>query len=623
VDIYNDVNQIGEILFTKGALDAEGLVKLQEAELYVRDRLSQERAQQIRDSVPHAHHTTAADVIAEMKLSGPKGVVDEGVIVRCLAQHLGYPFMRLEPLEIDPEFVTKTLPEKFAVRFLLAPVSEEDSTIRVAMYDPTQIEVIEDIGRISGRKIEVVVAPKSDIQKILLEFHGFRGSIKAAEASHVKHFADIGDLERLSDLQSLEEISYTEKNIATAVDAMFRRAISLRASDIHIEPKRTRSALRMRIDGILHDVEWIPAPLHQAFTTRIKGMAALDVAEKRRPQDGRIKLRAGNREIEVRTSTVPTAFGEKSVCRLQDPDLIFMDLEELGLTPRDLATFKGILNRTHGIILVTGPTGSGKTTTLYSALKTLASPDVNITTIEDPVEMVTERFNQIGVNPAVSMLHDPNEKMTFGPLMRHVMRQDPDIIMVGEIRDPETAALAVQAALTGHLIFSTAHTNDAISAISRMLDLKVPAFLLANTVVGLLAQRLIRKICPHCMRRFTISLKALNKQGFNFEGPEKVRLRQGAGCHQCRDTGYYKRESVYEVVKIDEDMSKLIVENPDPVALREMARKKKFRSLWENAIRKMLSGVTTVEEVLRVVQPDPKFNEPIRLDSADVGIVET
>jgi general secretion pathway protein E len=221
------------------------------------------------------------------------------------------------------------------------------------------------------------------------------------------------------------------------------------------------------------------------------------------------------------------------------------------------------------------------------------------------------------------MLHDTNERMTFGPLMRHVMRQDPDIIMVGEIRDPETAALAVQAALTGHLVFSTVHTNDAISAISRMLDLKVPAFLLANTLTGLMAQRLMRRICPQCVRKFAISLKALNRQGFNFEGPERVSLRQGAGCHNCRDTGYFKRESVYEVVKIDEDISKMIVENPDPVALREMARKKKCRSLWENAIRKMLAGVTTVEEVLRVVQPDPKFNEPIRLEGAETGIVET
>lgn len=623
MDIYNDVNQIGEILFTKGALDAEGLIKLQEAELYIRDRLSQERAKQVRDSVPHAHHTTAADVIAEMKLSGPNGVVDEASVVQCLAEHLGYPFMRLEPLEMDPDFVTKTLPEKFAIRFLLAPVAEEDSVIKVAMYDPTQVEVIEDIGRISGHKIDVVVSPKSDIQKILLEFHGFRGSIKAAEASHVKHFADVGDLERLSDLQSLEDITHTDKNITTAVDAMFRRAITLRASDIHIEPKRAKSALRMRIDGILHDVDWIPAPLHQAFTTRIKGMAALDIAEKRRPQDGRIKLRAGAREIEVRTSTVPTAFGEKTVCRLQDPELIFMDLADLGFTTTDQQTFNGIINRTHGIILVTGPTGSGKTTTLYSALKTLASPDVNITTIEDPVEMVTERFNQIGVNPAVSMLHDVAERMTFGPLMRHVMRQDPDIIMVGEIRDTQTATLSVQAALTGHLVFSTVHTNDALSAVSRMLDLSVPAFLLANTLSGLIAQRLVRRVCPHCVRPFSISLKALNRQGFNFEGPENVRLKQGAGCHQCRDTGYYKRESVFEVVRIDEDISKLIVENPDPIALREMARKKKYRSLWENAIRKMLAGITTIEEVLRVVKPDPKFNEPIRLDNKESGIVET
>jgi general secretion pathway protein E len=342
-------------------------------------------------------------------------------------------------------------------------------------------------------------------------------------------------------------------------------------------------------------------------------MAAMDIAEKRRPQDGRIKLNTRNREIEVRVSTVPTAFGEKTVCRIQDPDLLFMDLEELGFTPYDLTLFQGFINRPHGIILVSGPTGSGKTTTLYSALKVLSTPDRNITTIEDPVEMVFERFNQISVNPAVSMLHDPKERMTFGPILRHVMRQDPDIIMIGEIRDQETASLAVQAALTGHLVLSTIHTNDALSAVSRMLDLKIPSFLLANTLIGLLAQRLIRRICPSCVENHTVSLKQLNKQGFNFEGPEKILLKRGKGCHQCRDTGYYRRESVYEVVGIDEDMAKLISETPDIKALKEVAKKKNFSSLWENAIRKMLNGVTTVEEVLRVVQPDPQFNEPIHL----------
>jgi len=248
-------------------------------------------------------------------------------------------------------------------------------------------------------------------------------------------------------------------------------------------------------------------------------------------------------------------------------------------------------------------------------MKVLASADRNITTIEDPVEMVFERFNQISVNPAVSMLHNPEEKMTFGPLMRHVMRQDPDVIMIGEIRDEETSRLAVQAALTGHLVFSTIHTNDALSAVNRMLDLKVPSFLLAGTVVGLMAQRLIRKVCPYCIQEYSIELKDLNKRGFNFEGPERVLLKRGQGCFQCRDTGYFKRESVYEVVAIDDDISRLITDSPDMIAMREMAKKKKFSTLWENAIRKMLNGVTTPEEVLRVAQPDPHFNEPIHLRS--------
>jgi general secretion pathway protein E len=613
VDIYNDIMQIGEILYTEEILDENGMVRLQEAEQYIKDRLTQDRAKQVREGVPHAHQTTAVEVIAEMKLSGPKGLVGESQIVEALAKHLGYPFMRLESLDLDPDFVTRTLPQKFSDRFLLVPIEEVEGKLRVAAFDPSQMEVLEDVSRVCGKELDLVISPKSDILKIILEFHGFRGSIKAAAEKHVKYFKELSDLERLVDVQSLEEISHTDKNIRTAVDAMFRRAITQRSSDIHIEPKRNKSLLRMRIDGLLHDIDWVPGPLHQAFTSRIKGMASMDIAEKRRPQDGRIKLNTNDREVEVRVSTVPTAFGEKTVCRIQDPDLLFMDLEALGFTPLDLTLFQSFINKPYGIILCTGPTGSGKTTTLYSAMKVLANGDKNITSIEDPVEMVYEPFNQIAVNPAVSMLHDPDEKMTFGPILRHVMRQDPDIIMIGEIRDNETSSLAVQAALTGHLVFSTVHTNDALTAINRMLDLGVPSFLLASTLVGLIAQRLMRKICPFCTEEYSVSLKELNQRGFNFEGPEKILLKRGKGCFQCRDTGYYKRESVYEVVAIDDDVAKLITDNPDMLELKEMAKKKKFSSLWENAIRKMLNGVTTSEEVLRVAQPDAQFNEPIHL----------
>ncbi len=610
---YDDINQIAEILFEDGYLDDNGLVRLQEAELYVRDRLSQERAKQVKESIPHAHQVTALDIIAQMKLSGPKGALEEPTIVEALATHMGYPFMRLESLELDPDFVTRTLPQKFADRFLLIPLEEFDTKLRIAIYDPTQTEVLEDVSRVTGKDLEVIISPKTDIMKIILEFHGFRGSIKAAAEKHVKYFKELSDLERLAEVKSLEEISHTDKNIRTAVDAMFRRGLSLRASDIHIEPKRSKSLIRMRIDGVLHDVDWIPAALHQAFSSRIKAMSQMDIAEKRRPQDGRIKLDTRNYEVEVRVSTVPTAFGEKTVCRIQDPELLFMDLEDLGFNPFDLTTFQGLVSRPFGIILVTGPTGSGKTTTLYSAMKLLSTAERNITTIEDPVEMVYERFNQISVNPAVSMLHNPEEKMTFGPMLRHVMRQDPDVIMIGEVRDEETASLAVQSALTGHLVFTTLHTNDALSAINRMLDLKVPSFLLASTVVGMLAQRLMRKVCPYCREDYSISIKELNQRGFSFEGPEKILLKRGAGCHECRDTGYFKRESVYEVVAVDDDLAKLIVDEPDMLQLKEMVRKKKFSTLWDNAIRKMLHGITTPEEVLRVAQADPHFREPIHL----------
>jgi general secretion pathway protein E len=534
--------------------------------------------------------------------------------MKVIAEMLGFPFMRLDSLELDADFITRTLPHKFADRNLIIPLSEEDGRIRVAVFDPSQTEVLQDVARVTGKSLDAVMAPKSDIMRIILEFHGFKGSIKAAAEHHVKYFKDLSDLERLSELKSIEEITAAEKNIRTAVDATFRRALSERASDIHIEPKRTKSLIRMRIDGVLHDINWMPAALHSSFVSRIKSMGNMDIAEKRRPQDGRIKLNTKTREVEVRVSTVPTVFGEKAVLRVQDPDLLFMDLKDLGFTGHDYPLFLNAIKRPFGIILVTGPTGSGKTTTLYSALRDLATSETNVTSIEDPIEMVSERFNQIAVNPAVSMLHNQDERMTFGPMLRHVMRQDPDVIMIGEIRDEETASLAVQAALTGHLVFSTVHTNDAMSSIGRLLDLKVPAFLLANTLICLIAQRLLRLVCEKCAQKYTIPVKELNKMGFNFEGPEVVELQRGTKCFQCRDTGYYKRESVFEIVAVDEQMSKLIVENPDVVGLKEYVRRRKFKTLWENAILKMLAGKTTPEEVLRVAQPDPHFREPFHLE---------
>ncbi len=620
--IYNNIDEIIEALHQSGSIDDEGLLLLQDARHFIADKLAQEHAKEIKKGTPPAHRTTAIDAIADMKLSGPSGLLDEPQIVKCLAQRLGYPFMRLDSLELDADFVTRTLPQKFSDRSLLIPLEEQDGKLKLAVFNPFQREILDDVSRVTGKQLELVIAPKSDILKIILEFHGFKGSIKAAAEKHKKHFAELSNLERLAEVKSLEEISHTDRNITTAVDAMFRRSLSQRASDIHLEPKRNKSLIRMRIDGILHDIDWIPGPLHGAFINRIKGMANMDIAEKRRPQDGRIKLSTRTKEVEVRISTVPTAFGEKAVCRLQDPDLLFMDLKGIGFTPTDLTLFEHFISRPYGIILVTGPTGSGKTTTLYSALRVLSTSDQNVTTIEDPIEMVSERFNQIGVNPAVSMLHNPEERMTFGPLMRHVMRQDPDIIMIGEIRDEETAQLAIQAAMTGHLVFSTVHTNDALSAVGRMLDLQAPSFLLAQTLTGLLAQRLMRKICLNCKEDYTISLKDLNKMGFNLEGPESLNLRRGRGCFQCRDTGYYGRESVYEVIAVDDDLSKLIVERPDVHVLKEMTRKKKYSVLWENAVRKMIQLITTPEEVLRVAQPDPQFNEPIHLRTPQKGLMQ-
>ena len=348
----------------------------------------------------------------------------------------------------------------------------------------------------------------------------------------------------------------------------------------------------MRIDGALHTVYELPKSVHPAITSRIKTIARLDMAEKRRPQDGRIKLEKEGLESEIRVSSIPVAFGEKMVMRVLDPDILLQDLESLGFTTMDLIRYQQFVNLPHGIVLVCGPTGSGKSTTLYSTMRYLSSPEINITTVEDPIEMVHEDFNQIAVQPAVGI--------TFGSILRNILRQDPDIIMIGEMRDYETAENAIQAALTGHLVLSTLHTNDAPSSIMRLIDLGVPSFLIKATLAGILAQRLVKKICPHCKETFEMSIDELHSLGIDLEHKGPVELYRGKGCNRCRNTGYHGRCGIHEVLPVTEPVQKLITPESDINMIREMARKEGMVTLRENAIKKLLDGTTTYEEVLRV-----------------------
>lgn len=538
---------------------------------------------------------TIVDVITTLELNradDPTRPLDEETIFQALSKHWNIPYKKIDPLKLDLNLVTSTIPHIFAMKHLVLPINIENGILTVATCNPFNMEALQDIAQVTHMKVRPVISTKTDILKLINEFFGFKRSIMAAENEFVGQGVDLGNLEQYVKVRSMEELPSTDQHIVNAVDHLFSYALDQRASDIHIEPKRKKSIVRFRIDGILHTVYEIPKNVHSAIITRIKNLSRLDMAEKRRPQDGRIKLERNGVEVEIRVSSVPVAFGEKIVMRIMDPHILFQDLEELGFTQMDLIKYQQFINMPYGIVLVCGPTGSGKSTTLYSTLRYLSSPEVNITTIEDPIEMIHEEFNQIGVQPQVGI--------TFASILRNILRQDPDIIMVGEMRDLETAENAIQAALTGHLVFSTLHTNDAPSAITRLLDLGIPAFLIQATLVGVLSQRLVRKICPHCKESFFMDSEELKGIGIDIKSNEKLKLYRGRGCIKCRGTGYLGRSGVFEVLPITERIKGHITGEFNLDKARRLAKKEGMVTLRENSIKKLLDGITTYQEVLRV-----------------------
>jgi general secretion pathway protein E len=512
--------------------------------------------------------------------------------MRAIADNLAIPFKKIDPLELNLDVVTRMIAKPFAIKHLMVPIELIDGELKVAMYDPLNHEALEDIKRVSRAKISPVVSTKTDILKIITEFYGFKSSIVAAEKELVSPLADLGNLEQYMKLKPSHEIESTDQHVKNAVDYLLNYTFEQKASDIHIEPKRESGTCRLRIDGILHDIYSLPKAVYPAIVSRIKSLSRLNIAEKRRPQDGRMKVAYGGKEAELRVSTVPVAFGEKVVMRVLNPEILFQSLEELGFFPMDLMSYHSFLKHTHGIILVTGPTGSGKTTTLYSSLRFLSTPEKNITTVEDPIEMVCPDFNQIAVQPQAGI--------TFASILRNILRQDPDIIMVGEIRDLETAENAIQAALTGHLVLSTLHTNDAVSSITRLIDLGVEPFLINATLVGVIAQRLVRRICPNCMESVVLGQDELKSLGIGLEQEGQIELKRGKGCVQCRKTGYKGRVGIFEMFAITERVRKLIGKQTTVEDITKVARQEGMSTLRENAIRTMIKGVTTYSEVLRV-----------------------
>jgi general secretion pathway protein E len=577
---------VADILARQGVLDAGQVEEVRKEARALPQRSRNPRAYEQR--------ALAYEVIERLNFPSPEGSngrLNELDIAKAIARDAGLEFVRIDTLALDAELIESKVSRPFARRHRMIPLEMRSGRLRVACANPYDMEGIDSFRRIAGREIELVLASEPDVLRALNEFYGLRHAVKRAERD-LSGGIDLGNLEQLVRMKSESEIESSDQHIVNAVEFMLQHAYDTRASDIHIEPKRDFSLIRFRIDGVLHDIQSIPKVVHNALVSRIKTMSRLDIAEKRRAQDGRVKTTRAGAEVELRVSTLPVGFGEKVVLRIFDPGVLMQDLGTLGFYPEELDLFNDFITRPHGIVLLTGPTGSGKTTTLYSALKTIAGREVNVTTIEDPIEMVYEDFNQVAVQAKVGI--------TFASALRHVLRQDPDIIMVGEIRDPETAEYAVQAALTGHLVLSTLHTNDAPSAVTRLTDLGVERFLVASTVVGIVAQRLVRKVCPHCAVETHLTDSEVQVLRLAVPAGKRVKVRVGQGCFDCRGTGYLGRTGIFEILPLDDAVRPLVVAGVDAAKLKRDAVHRGMKTLRQSALRRLAEGVTTFEEVVRV-----------------------
>jgi len=533
--------------------------------------------------------------LADLELADRAGggkILDIETLTRELARQCGQDYYRIDPLKIDVAKVTQVMDYKFSQRHQILAVEDNPDEVVVASAEPFLGSWESVLEHTSQKRLHRVVSSPLDIKRLTAEFYSVSKSIRGATAGTV-HKKGIGNLEQMLELGKLKDPEANDQHIVNVVDWLLQYAFEQRASDIHIEPRRDEGSIRFRIDGVLHNVYALPMQAMSAVTSRLKILGRMNVAEKRKPQDGRIKTKSPNGdEIELRLSTLPTAFGEKLVMRIFDPEVLLKPFSELGLINEDFSKWQKIIGNNHGLVIITGPPGSGKTTTLYSTLKTLATEEVNVCTIEDPIEMVEDSFNQMQVQE--------NIDLNFADGVKALLRQDPDIIMIGEVRDLATAEMAIQAALTGHLVFTTLHTNDAPSAITRLLELGVPPYLIKATVVGIMAQRLVRKLCHHCREPAPIDQEAWE----TLTRPWKVKLpsksNHAPGCLECRETGFLGREGIYEVMPFTESLQEFADDKAALPDLRRQAYREGMLSLRLSGAQKVAAGLTTVNEVLRV-----------------------
>lgn len=512
------------------------------------------------------------------------------------ADRVGLPYLRIDPLSVDVSGVTGVMSFAYAERFNVLVVKVEPHSITVATAQPFDRDWESELSRLQNKEFKRVIASPEEIRRYRMEFYTVSKSVFGAQNDMQTGPGNLQNLESLMELGRVGKLDANDQHVVNIVDWLLQYAYDQRASDIHLEPRREMSIVRFRIDGVLHEVYQIPTPVMAAVSSRIKILGRMDVAEKRRPQDGRMKTRnPDGQEIELRLSTMPTAFGEKLVMRIFDPEVLVRNFQELGFSSRDDEMWQAMIHQPNGIILVTGPTGSGKTTTLYSSLKQLAKPDVNVCTIEDPIELVEPAFNQMQVQK--------NINLDFSSGVKTLLRQDPDIIMIGEIRDMETAEMAIQAALTGHLVLSTLHTNDAPSAISRLMDIGVAPYLIQSSVIGVMAQRLVRTLCPHCKQPVEIDDDVWRTLVAPWKSKKPETAQKPVGCLECRNTGYQGRIGIYEMFTFSKATKKLITLNCDIGALRQQVLKDGLIPMRLSGASKVASGVTTIEEVMRVSPP--------------------
>lgn len=576
-------------IFLDGLL-ADGRINLQDYDRAIKDRHAADHRGK------HILHYLADIDLIDQQNSGR--MLDIESLTMALSKQCGQDYYRIDPLKIDVAKVTQVMQHKFSQLHEILAVEDNNDEVVIASAEPYMDSWESVIEQVTGKKLRRVVSNPIDINRLTTEFYSVSRSIQGATAG-ISQLKGIGNLEQMLELGNIKEPEANDQHIVNVVDWLLQYAFEQRASDIHIEPRREKGNIRFRIDGVLYSVYALPMAAMNAVTSRLKILGRMNVAEKRKPQDGRIKTKSPNGdEIELRLSTLPTAFGEKLVMRIFDPEVLLKPFEELGLINDDLLRWQNIIQNNHGIVIITGPTGSGKTTTLYSTLKTLATEEVNVCTIEDPIEMVEDSFNQMQVQE--------NINLNFADGVKALLRQDPDIIMIGEVRDLATAEMAIKASLTGHLVFTTLHTNDVPSAITRLLELGVPPYLIKATVIGIVAQRLVRTLCPSCKQAEEIQPDAWDTLTKSW----KVKLPQNAfsagSCIDCRETGFKGRQGIYEVMPFTESLHEYADDKGDLPALRKQAYKEGMLSLRLSGAQKVAAGYTTVNEVLRVTPETAK-----------------